>query len=134
MVPGKLYSLSWAVDDAVKSLDPNAEAWVDGIMQECFEDKVFTHVIVFEMWIYIDKPTPDLKDYKTLGAWIKDVMGLLDTVPRDGYALNAEPTFVKFRFYSGPEFLDVSVSIKRYLTEANDKTGEELFRLFYTGS
>jgi hypothetical protein len=133
MGPGELHSLSWVVDDAVKMLDPNADGWAEGIMQDCYEDNVFTHVIVFGMWFYIDRPTHDLKDYDAFGLWITDVMNLLDTIPRDKPTLNAKPTVVNFRFYSGSEFLDVRVPIKRYLTEANKKTGEELFRTFHTG-
>jgi hypothetical protein len=130
MGPGELYSLSQTVDDAVKTLDPNAEGWVEGLMQDCLDNTVLTRTIVFGMWFYIDKPTPN-KDFKFFGTWIIDVMNLLDTIPRVDHAVNAQPTLVYFRFYAPSELLDVTVSIQEYWAKTGGKSGEEVFRMFY---
>jgi len=128
----ELYPLSWIIDDAIKTLDPNAEGWAEAVGQGCIADDGKSYFHAFGIWFYIDKPTPDLKDYEALGSWIVDVMNLLDTIPRNEYTINAESTIVNFRFYVGTsELLDVRVPIKKYLTEANGKSGEELFRIFY---
>ena len=133
VVPGELFSLSYVVDDAVKMLDPNAEGWAEGIMQDCFEDTAYTHSIVFGMWFYIDKPTPDIKDYEVLGSWIIDVMNILDTIPRNEHTTNAEPSVVYFRFYEdASSLLDVRVQINKYQAEAIEKTGADVFLLFHT--
>src|SRR5574341_33015 len=75
----------------------------------------------------------DLQDYETLGSWIVDVMNLLDTIPRNEYTINAEPSIVNFRFYVGAsKLLDVRVPIKKYWAEASGKSGVEVFLLFYS--
>lgn len=133
MYPTELYSLSWIIDDAIKTLEPNAEGRVEAVGQGCIADDGKSYFHAFGIWFYIDKPTPNLKDNEALGSWILDVMNLLDTIPRNEYTINAEHTIVNFRFYVGTsELLDVRVLIKKYLTEANSKSGEELFRMFYT--
>jgi len=131
--PTEIYPLSWAVDDAIKTLDLNAEGWAEGVVQSCANNDGKTYATVFGMWFYIEKPTSDINDYEAFGLWIADVINLLDTIPRDENIIDAESTTIYFRFYKGAtELLDVPVPIKQYLTEADGKSGAELFLMFYT--
>jgi len=131
--PTEIYPLSWAVDDAIKTLDSNAEGWVEGIVQSCNDNEGKTYSTVFGMWFYIDKPTSDIKDYESFGLWIVDVMNFLDTIPRGENNINAEPTTVFFRFYTGAtETLDIRVPVKQYQIDANGKSATDIFLLFYS--
>ena len=66
-----------------------------------------------------------------LGDWIAEIMSIIDQLPHEQVP-GAQPGFVDFRFAQGEtEFIFVRVPTERYRSEAQGKTGAELFRLFY---
>jgi hypothetical protein len=133
MYPTELYSLSWTIDDAIKTLDPLAQGWAEAMVQSCIDKDGKAYDIVFGIWFRIVKPTPDFKDYETLGSWIIDVMNLLDTISREEYFINAAPSTVTFTFFAdNSESLEVIVPIQEYWAKANGKSGTEVFLMFYT--
>lgn len=72
----------------------------------------------------------DLSQHEEFGNWIKDVMQFLIELPRE--ELQGNYGKVEFQFKkSESEILLVTVPIQKYSDEAKDKTGIELFNLFY---
>ena len=63
---------------------------------------------------------------------MSQVMEAVEQLPSD-LIVGPQTGFVEFKFIkSDAEFLSVHVPIQQYRETANGKTGEELFRAFYS--
>ncbi|MBI4761363.1 MAG: hypothetical protein ACOYYF_03360 [Chloroflexota bacterium] len=80
---------------------------------------------------YITVTVETLDDYETFGNWLYDVMLIVDGIPPEDLAA-PQAGFVEFRFEKSPvENITFRVPMQGYFETAGEKTGEELFRLFY---
>jgi len=81
---------------------------------------------------YISKPVSDLTDHEAFGNWILNAMLIIEALP-DNLIVGPNPGFVEFSFTkSDTEKIVVRVPIQKWETDATSKSGEELFKLFYT--
>ena len=127
-----LEELSDVLDVEVKTLNSAASARASAFGEDCiYSDghKVF-HAI--ETDFYIDLPVADLIDFDSFGNWVAQTMSLVNALSLD--KLEGPHTgFVEYSFTKNQtEHLVVRVPIQTYNETANGKTGDELFRLFYT--
>jgi hypothetical protein len=128
----KVFPTDYAVYDAIKTLDPIADGFAEAMDWTCTDinGDIFRYAI--SIWFYIDnKIVASLNDYEAIGSWIVDVMNLLDTIPRDKYTMYAEPSNVIFTFWANSESLEIAVPINKYWEQADGKTSEEIFKMFY---
>jgi len=127
-----LDELSGLLDNEVKTLNPDASARASAFGEDCiYSDghKVF-HAI--ETDFYIDLPVSDLTDFVSFGDWIAQTIPLVNALPPDMIE-GPQSGFVEYHFTkTQDERLIVRVPIQTYNETANGKTGEELFRMFYT--
>ena len=123
--------LTEKLNSSVKALDPSATARAEAFGEDCiYEDgqKVFG---AMETDFYVYLPTPDLTNEKALGNWMAEVIPLVLQLPAEELQ-GPMPGFVEFWFTkSDTEQVIVRVPIQQYKEQATDKTGAELFRLFY---
>ncbi len=74
-------------------------------------------------------PADDLTNEEAFGNWMKQVLDIILQIP-DEEIWN--PGYVEFWFIrDDTENLIVRVSVQQYRDEAQQKTGTELFQLFY---
>lgn len=72
-----------------------------------------------------------LDDYDTFGNWIYDAMLIVDGIPPEDLA-GQQAGVVEFRLEKSPvENITFRVTLQGYFETAGEKTGEELFRLYY---
>ncbi|HSO11429.1 MAG TPA: hypothetical protein VLT51_03565, partial [Anaerolineales bacterium] len=81
---------------------------------------------------YVIVPVETLDNHETFGNWIAQVMQAVNELPSD-LVVGPKPGFVEFRLEkSMSESTGFRVPIQGYSEMVDGKTGEELFRLFYT--
>ncbi|KXK15740.1 MAG: hypothetical protein UZ14_CFX002000327 [Chloroflexi bacterium OLB14] len=118
------------LDSTVKQLNANASASATLYGEDCVYADGHTTFGVMETNISVVTTVDDLSKHEEFGNWIKDVMQFLIELPRE--ELQGNYGKVEFRFKKNEsEILLVTVPIQKYLDEAKDKTGIELFNLFY---
>jgi hypothetical protein len=124
--------LSKQLQEEIKTLNPEAAAWTTAFGEDCVYADGHAEFAAMETDIYVHLPVATLTDYESLGNWISQAMKVVEQLPSD-LILGPQAGFVEFKFIkSDSEFLFVRVSIQQYRETANNKTGEELFRTFYT--
>ncbi len=131
----------WATQDApeltdklnaaVQGLNPNASANANLFGENCVYADGHATFGVMETDFYVRLPADDLSNEETLGNWMAQVMAVIFQIPRE--EIQGNYGFVEFTFEkSGTESLSVRVDIRRFMDEAQGKSGIELFRMFYT--
>jgi hypothetical protein len=117
----------------VKELIPNSNSHATAFGENCLgNDGQVLKFLAMETDFYVLVSVDSIDDYETFGNWIAQVMQVVNAVPSDLIA-GPKPGFVSFRFEkSVSEAIGAIVPIQEYNESANGKTGEELFRMFYT--
>jgi hypothetical protein len=118
------------VDSAIKELNPDSSATVTLFGEDCIYADGSSTFSVMETDFTVRLPVDDLTKHEEFGNWMKEVMQIVTEIPRA--EIQGNYGFVEFRFEkSEVEQITFRVSIQAYLNEAMDKTGEELFNLYY---
>ncbi len=117
----------------VQSIIPNSASRAIAFGENCVSaDGQVAAFAVLETDFYVTVTVEALDDYETFGNWLYEVMLIVDGIPPEDLA-GPQPGFVEFRFEKSPaENITFRVPIQGYFETAGEKTGEELFRLFYT--
>jgi len=127
-----LTDLSAQLDVAIKTIDANAKGRASAFGEDCVHANGDTTFGAMETDFYIQQAVTNLSDLETFGNWIVQAMQIIEALPDDLIA-GPGPGFVEFSFIKNDsEHVIVRVPIQKYQTEATGKSGEELFRLFYT--
>lgn len=117
----------------VQTLIPNSTSRATAYGENCIgNDGQIVRFLAMETDFYVLAAVENLEDYETFGNWIYDVMLVVDGFPPEDLA-GPQPGFVEFRFEkSAAEGIGFRVPVQGFFETAGDKSGEELFRLFYT--
>lgn len=119
------------LDTSVKELNQSASATATLFGEDCtYEDGASTFGAM-ETDFTIRLPVEDLSSHEEFGNWIKQVMQIVTQFPREELP-GPNYGFVEFRFEKNEtENIIVRVPIKKYIDEAKEKNGLELFNYFY---
>jgi hypothetical protein len=125
--------LSAQFDKAVKDLIPASTSHVTAFGENCINnDGQVVRFLVMETDFYVTASVETLDDYETFGNWLAHVMQVVNGFPPDLIA-GSKSGFVEFRFEkNATESISFRVLIQQYNETAYGRTGEELFRFFYT--
>ena len=117
----------------IKTLIPNSTSRATAYGENCLgNDGQIVKFLAMETDFYVLATVENLDDYETFGNWIYDVMQVVDGFPPEDLA-GPQPGFVEFRFEKSiSESIGFRVPIQGFNETAGGKTGEELFRTFYT--
>jgi hypothetical protein len=128
-----LPDLTAQFDAMIKTLIPNSTSRATAYGENCIgNDGQIVRFSAMETDFYVLATVETLDDYETLGNWVYDVMQVVDGIPPEDLA-GPQPGFVEFRFEkSASDSIGFRVPIQGFSETAGDKSGEELFRLFYT--
>jgi hypothetical protein len=118
------------LNETIKELNINASATATLFGEDCIYADGTKTFSVKETNISIDLLVNDLSKREELGSWIKDVMQFVTKIPREEIQGNYGNVEFWFRKNEG-EKLFVRVPIQNFLDESKDKTGIELFNLYY---
>ena len=119
------------LDTAIKSLDQNSNANATYYGEDCTYEDGSSIFGAMQTDFKIRLPVDDLTQHEEFGNWIKDVMQIVTEIPRE--EMQGNLGYVEFWFEkSEAENIIVRVLIQKYVEEAKDKTGVELFNLFYS--
>lgn len=123
--------LTEKLDKAVKELNLEASATATLFGEDCIYADGSSAFGAMETDFKVQLPVDDLTSYEEFGNWIKEVMQLVTEIPREELA-GPMYGFVEFWFEKDElEHIVFRVSIQAYLNEASDKTGVELFNMYY---
>jgi hypothetical protein len=120
--------LTEKLDTAVKALNPAASARAQLFGEDCVYADGRSTFGVIETDFYVRSPVDDLTNEEALGNWVAQVMPIMSKIPRE--EIQGSYGFVEFSNADGQVF--IRVPIQKYMTEAQEKTGAELFRMFST--
>jgi len=127
-----LPELSKQLQEEIMTLNLEATAWATAFGEDCVYADGHADFSAMETDFYVQLPVTDLADFESFGNWMTQVMQVVEGLPRDLLS-GPQAGFVEFKFTkSDTEFLFVRVPIQQFRETASGKTGEELFRLFYT--
>jgi hypothetical protein len=128
-----LPDLTAQFDGMVQTLIPNSTSRATAYGENCLDnDGQIVRFLPMETDFYVLATVETLDDYETFGNWIYDAMQVVDGFPPEDLA-GPQPGFVEFRFEKSiSESIGFRVPIQGYNETAGGKSGEELFRLFYT--
>lgn len=122
--------LTEKLDATIKTLNPEASASAQFFGEDCVYADGHSTFGVMETDFYVRSPADDLTNEEALGNWMAQVMPIIEEIPREDVKGNYG--FVEFWFEkTEAEHVIVRVPIQKYMDEAQDKTGVELFRLFF---
>jgi hypothetical protein len=129
-----LPDLTAQFDAMIKTLVPNSTSRATAYGENCVgNDGQIIRFSAMETDFYILATVETLNDYETFGNWIYDVMLVVDGIPPEDLT-GPQPGFVEFRLEKSiSEGITFRVPIQGYNETAGEKSGEELFRLYYTG-
>ena len=129
----ELPELSALFDNAVKVSIPNSSSRATAFGENCLDnDGQVVSFLAMETDFHVIISVESLDDYDTFGNWMAQVMQTVNNLPPDMIA-GPMPGVVELRFEKNTdEFIILRVPIQEYNESANGKTGEELFRMFYT--
>jgi hypothetical protein len=122
--------LTKKLDTTVRAINPAASARAELYGEDCvYADGRLTFGAM-ETDFRVRLPADDLTNEEALGNWMAQVMPIIVQIPRE--EIQGNFGFVEFWFEKNDaEHLIVRVPIQKYMDEAQGKTGERLFRLFY---
>lgn len=118
-------------DNAIKAFNPDATATVYFFGEDCnYMDGTPPKFGAMETDFTVRLPVDDLTDEEAFGDWVAQVMQITLQLPRE--EIQGKYGFVEFWFEKNDmEHIVFRVPIEKYQNEAQDKTGVELFRMFY---
>ncbi|NOH02557.1 MAG: hypothetical protein HND47_11680 [Chloroflexi bacterium] len=123
--------LTEMLDAAVKELNADAGAHATQFGEDCIAADGSAAFGVMQTDFYVRLPVEDLTNEEAFGVWISEVMQVVTQIPREQIP-GPNYGFVEFLFEKNEnERLVLRVPIQQYLTEAQGRTGAELFRMFY---
>jgi hypothetical protein len=126
----ELPSLSKNIYQALQGLDPNLTGNAYAYGENCVYADGRSTFGAMETDFRVKVKVPDLKDERSLGDRISQVMGVITHLPADQVP-GGEPGRVEFDFSkSDTEDLLLNVSIAKYQQDAAGLSGAELFKLF----
>jgi hypothetical protein len=122
--------LTEKLDAAVKSMNPNARANATLFGEDCIYADGRSTFSAMQTDFYFRLPVGNSINDATIGIWMAMVMDMIIQLPRE--EIQGNYGFVEFWFEKpGGSAIFVRVPIQKYLDEAQDKKGAELFRMFY---
>jgi len=122
--------LTEKLDTAIKALNPEASARAQFFGEDCVYADGHSTFGAMETDFYVRSAAADLTDEEALGNWMAQLMPIIEEIPRE--EVKGNYGFVEFWFEkTEAEHVVVRVPIQKYMDEARDKTGAELFRLFF---
>ncbi len=123
--------LTEKVDAAIGALNEQASAYVILFGEDCIYADGHSVFGAMETDFYVRLPVDDLTAEEAFGNWMAQVLPIITQTPRE--QIRGNYGFVEFWFEkSDSENIILRVPIQRYLDEAQDKTGADLFRMFNT--
>lgn len=123
--------LTTKLDANIKLLNEAAIANVTYYGEDCVYEDGQSTFGAMETDFKIRLPVDDLTKHEEFGNWISQTMQIVTQIPRE--EIQGNWGFVEFWFEkSETENIVLRVPIQFYVEEVKDKTGLELFNLFYT--
>jgi hypothetical protein len=123
--------LTKKLDDAIKKINSRASATATIFGEDCIRADGSKTFGAMETDFKVRLPVDDLTQHEEFGNWIKEAMQIVTEIPREELS-GPKDGFVEFWFEkSEAENIILRVPIKKYLDEAQEKTGVELFNYFY---
>ncbi len=130
----------WAYHDAptltknlnkdVQAIDPDASASVQFFGEDCVFADGHSTFGTLETDFYIHLPIENLSDEEALGNWMAQVLPMIIQIPPE--EIQGNYGFAEFWFMKNDaEQINVRVPLQQYKDIPQDKTGAELYRLFY---
>ena len=121
--------LTAKLDQAVRAIDPQASANVDLFGEDCVYADGHSTFSTMETNFYIRRQVNASASDEEFGNWMKQGMELVGKIPEEEIPGNTG--FVEFWFTKNEtETFNVRVPLQRYLSEAQGKSGAEVFRMF----
>lgn len=122
--------LTEKVDAEVKALNSSATAKATLYGEDCIHEDGSKTFGVMETYFTVRLTVDDLSKHEEFGDWIKAVMQVVTEIPSE--EIQGKYGFVEFWFEkNNSENIVFRVSIPAYIDEANNKTGIELFNMYY---
>lgn len=123
--------LTASFDSAVKTLNAQASGRAELFGEDCVYADGSATFGVMETDFYTRLPVDDLSKEDELGNWVAQVMEIVTQIPREN--LPGNYGFVEFTFAKNDaERIIFRVPIQQYISDAQGKSGAELFHLFYS--
>lgn len=123
--------LTEKVDAAVRAINEQASARASLFGEDCIYADGHSTFGVMETDFYVRLPVDDLTAEAAFGDWMAQVLPIIAQVPRE--EIQGNYGFVEFWFEkSEAEQIILRAPIQKYLDEAQDKSGAELFQMFYS--
>lgn len=123
-------ALTKKIDDAVKEINVDANAIATLFGEDCMYADGTSTFGVRETDITVKLPVEDLSTHEEFGVWIKNVMQIVTEILRS--EIKSSNGFVEFWFEKDElENIVVRVLIQDYLNYGTQKTGIELFNMYY---
>lgn len=122
--------LTEKLDAAVGALNEQASARASLFGEDCIYADGHSTFGGMETDFYVRLPVDDLTAEAAFGNWMAQVLPIITQIPRG--QIQGNYGFVEFWFEKNEaEHIILRVPIQRYLDEGRDKTGTDLFRMFY---
>ncbi|MBN8657791.1 MAG: hypothetical protein J0M11_18815 [Anaerolineae bacterium] len=123
--------LTVSFDNAVKALNSEATGRAELFGEDCVYADGSSTFGVMETDFYVRLPVSDLGKEEEFGNWVAQVMQIVTQIPRE--TLPGNYGFVEFTFAkNSAERIIFRVPIQQYISDAQEKSGAELFRQFYS--
>ena len=123
--------LTASFDDAVKALNSEATGRAELFGEDCVYADGSATFGVMETDFFVRLPVSDLGKEEEFGNWVAQVMQIVTQIPRE--TLPGNYGFVEFTFEkNSAERIVFRVPIQQYISDAQGKSGAELFRQFYS--
>src|SRR3990172_9453746 len=121
--------LTEKVDAAIGALNEEASARASLFGEDCIYADGQSTFGAMETDFYVHLPVDDLTAEEAFGNWMAQVLPIITQIPRE--QIQGNYGFVEFWFEKNEaEQIILRVPIQKYLDEAQDKTGADLFRMF----
>jgi hypothetical protein len=123
--------LTASFDNAVKALNSEATGRAEFFGEDCVYADGSSTFGVMETDFFVRLPVSDLGKEEEFGNWVAQVMQIITQIPRE--TLPGNYGFVEFAFEKdNAERIVFRVPIQQYISDAQEKSGAELFRQFYS--
>lgn len=124
--------LSTLLDGEVKAFNPKATAHAQFFGEDCLHSDGSISFGAMETDFYVRLPVDDITQTEEFGNFAAQVMKIVSQIPREKLG-GPNYGFVEFTFEKNEtEQLTLRVPIQKYLDDAKDLTGTELFNTFYS--
>ena len=122
-----LPDLSAQVQDAIRQLQPEAEAIAQAYGENCTYEDGHSTFSAMETDFIVTLQVNDLKNADDLGNWIKQTMTVLNRFPPD-QTPGPQPGQVTLQFQSGSDQLSVAFSISDYQKLSPNLSNAEIYQ------